>query len=72
VVYILFETGLRISELCDLMIKDMDLDNRIVDIDLELEGLYDMTLVIVPTKTSAVTMKLPIYRGCCKMLPGHS
>ena len=34
--------------------------NRIVNIDHQLQRLSDMTLVIEPTKTSAVTRKLPI------------
>ena len=32
VVYILFHTGMRISEFCGLTIKDIDLENRIVNI----------------------------------------
>ena len=33
VFYILFHTGLRISEFCGLTIKDIDLKNRIINID---------------------------------------
>lgn len=55
VVYILFHTGMRISEFCGLTIKDIDLENRIVNIDHQLQRLSDMTLVIEPTKTSAGT-----------------
>ena len=46
VVYILFHTGMRISEFCGLTIKDIDLGNRIVNIDPQLQRLSDMTLVI--------------------------
>lgn len=46
VVYILFHTGMRISEFCGLTIKDIDLGNRIVNIDHQLQWLSDMTLVI--------------------------
>ena len=53
VVYILFHTGMRISEFCGLTIKDIDLENRIVNIDHQLQRLSDMTLVSEPTKTSA-------------------
>lgn len=47
VVYILFHTGMRISEFCGLTIKDIDLGNRIVNIDHQLQWLSDMTLVFV-------------------------
>ena len=33
VVYILFHTGMRISEFCGLTLKDIDLENRTVNID---------------------------------------
>lgn len=33
VVYILFHTGMRISEFCGLPLKDVDLENRIINID---------------------------------------
>lgn len=36
VVYILFHTGMRISEFCGLMLKDIDLENRTVNIDHQL------------------------------------
>ena len=31
-IYILFHTGMRISEFCGLTLKDLDLENRIIDI----------------------------------------
>ena len=37
VVYILFHTGMRISEFCGLMLKDIDLENRIINIDYHLQ-----------------------------------
>jgi integrase len=55
VVYILFHTGMRISEFCGLTIKDIDLGNRIVNIDHQLQRYK---------KTSG-------NRGCCKMLSIH-
>lgn len=60
VVYILFHTGMRISEFCGLTIKDVDLENRIVNIEHQLQRLSDMALVIEPTKTSAGTRKIPV------------
>ena len=66
VVYILFHTGMRISDFCGLTIKDIDLGNRIVNIDHQLQRLSDMTLVIEPTKTSAGTRKLPVTEDVAK------
>ncbi len=59
-VYILFHTGMRISEFCGLTLKDIDLENRIVNIDHQLQRTSDMKYVIQSTKTSAGTRKIPI------------
>ena len=45
VVYILFHTGMRISEFCGLTLKDIDLKNRIVNIDHQLQRTSDMQYV---------------------------
>ena len=55
VVYILFHTGIRISEFCGLTIKDIDLENKILNIDHQLQRTSDMRYVIEKTKTNAGT-----------------
>ena len=60
VVYILFYTGMRISEFCGLTLKDLDMKNRIINIDHQLQRTSDMRLVIESTKTNAGTRKLPM------------
>ena len=60
VVYILFHTGMRISEFCGLTINDIDLKNRVVNIDHQIQRASDMRLIIQPTKTNAGTRRLPI------------
>lgn len=60
VVYILFHTGMRISEFCGLTLSDIDLKNRIINIDHQIQRMPDMRLVIESTKTNAGTRKLPI------------
>lgn len=60
VVYILFHTGMRISEFCGLTLRDIDLKKRIVNIDHQLQRTSDMRYVIESTKTNAGTRKLPI------------
>ena len=58
--YILFHTGMRISESCGLTIKDIDLENNIVTIDHQLLRTSKMEYIIQSTKTNAGTRKLPI------------
>ncbi len=60
VVYILFNTGMRISEFCGLTISDIDLENKVVNIERQLQRTGDMKLIIESTKTNAGTRKIPI------------
>lgn len=60
VFYILFHTGMRISEFCGLTIADIDLEHRIVNIDKQLQRTSKMEYIIQSTKTNAGTRKLPI------------
>ena len=60
VVYILFHTGMRISEFCGLTINDIDFEHHLINIDHQLQRSADMTLVIQETKTHAGTRKLPM------------
>jgi len=60
VVYILFHTGMRISEFCGLTISDIDFENHLINIDHQLQRCADMTLVIQETKTHAGTRKIPM------------
>ena len=46
VVHILFHTGMRISEFCGLTLKDVDLENRTVNIDHQLQRTSDMRYII--------------------------
>ena len=60
VVYILFHTGLRISEFCGLTIGDLDMENRVINIDHQLQRTSDMKYIIQDTKTNAGTRKIPM------------
>ena len=60
VVYILFHTGMRISEFCGLTLRDIDLQNKTVNIDHQLQRTADMRYIIVETKTDAGKRKIPI------------
>ena len=67
VVYILFQTGMRISEFCGLTLKDIDLENRTVNIDHQLQRTCDMRYIIEETKTEAGKRKIPITEDVAQM-----
>ena len=67
VVYILFHTGMRISEFCGLTLKDIDLEGRTVNIDHQLQRTCDMRYVIEETKTDAGKRKIPITEDVAMM-----
>ena len=67
VVYILFHTGMRISEFCGLTLKDINLENKTVNIDHQLQRTSSMEYVIESTKTNAGTRVLPITDEVAEM-----
>ena len=67
VVYILFHTGMRISEFCGLTLKDIDLENKTVNIERQLQRTAQREYVIEPTKTNAGTRVLPITDEVAEM-----
>lgn len=58
--FILFKTGLRISELCGLTIRDIDLQERTIDINKQLQYTGGKKAYIEQTKTTAGTRVLPM------------
>jgi len=61
-IYILFHTGLRISEFCGLTIGDIDFKEMRINVDHQLQRKRDMTYVIEPTKTSSGTRMVPMTK----------
>lgn len=59
VVFILFHTGMRISEFCGLTIKDLDMEKRIIDINKQCQRTK-MDIHIETTKTNVGTRKIPM------------
>lgn len=49
--FILFKTGLRISEFCGLTVKDIDLQERKINVNHQLQRTRGMQYVIEDTKT---------------------
>ena len=63
VFYILFHTGMRISEFCGLTLRDLDMEKRIINIDHQLQRTSAMEYVVSSTKTKAGTRKIPMTEG---------
>lgn len=51
---------MRISEFCGLTISDLDMENRIIDINHQLQRTSTMEYILESTKTNAGTSKLPM------------
>lgn len=58
--YILFHTGMRISEFCGLTVKDINMKERKINIDHQLIRWSDMQYGIESTKTNAGTRQIPM------------
>lgn len=58
--FILFKTGLRISELCGLTIRDIDLQERTINVSKQLQYTGGKKAYIEQTKTNAGTRVLPM------------
>ena len=61
-IYILFHTGLRISEFCGLTIGDIDFKEMRINVDHQLQRKRDMTYVVEPTKTTSGTRMVPVTK----------
>lgn len=58
-IYILFKTGMRISEFVGLTVKDIDLENRTINIDHQLQRTGSK-IYVDTTKTSAGKRVIPM------------
>lgn len=59
-IYILFKTGLRISEFVGLTVSDIDFDNHNLEITHQLQRTRSMQYVIESTKTKCGTRTIPM------------
>lgn len=59
-IYILFKTGLRISEFVGLTLNDIDMSNRKINIDHQLLRKKNMEYVIEKTKTTSGIRQIPM------------
>ena len=60
--YILFWSGLRASELCGLTLDNIDMDNRMITVDKQLQCI-NHTHVVLPTKTTNGVRTIPMTDG---------
>lgn len=59
-IYILFKTGLRISEFCGLTIEDINFEKHCINIDHQLQRKRNMEYIIEETKTESGTRLVPM------------
>lgn len=59
-IYILFKTGLRISEFCGLTVSDIDFENHAINIDHQLQKRARTGYYIEDTKTTCGERTLPM------------
>ena len=59
-VYILFHTGLRISEFCGVTVKDIDLERKILNVERQLIRTSEMEYRCETTKTAAGKRVIPL------------
>lgn len=59
-IYILFKTGMRISEFVGLTLSDIDMKNRKIRINHQLQRARDMRYIIEDTKTTSGTRVIPM------------
>lgn len=62
-IYILFHTGMRISEFVGLTVSDIDMKNRKINIDHQLQRKRNMEYVIEETKTVGGVRQIPMTEG---------
>ena len=65
-IYILFYTGMRISEFVGLTVKDINFEDGTINIDHQLQRTNSMKYVIEPTKTNAGTRVIPMSKDVCE------
>ncbi len=59
-IYILFNTGLRVSEFCGLTFSDIDFKNKRIRVDHQLQRTREMEYIIEDTKTKSGERFVPM------------
>lgn len=61
-IYVLFWTGLRVSELCGLTLDNIDMENHVIKVEKQLQCL-NHTHPVIPTKTINGVRIIPMTDG---------
>jgi len=61
-IYILFHTGLRISEFCGLTLQEIDFKNQKIVVEHQLQRRHDMVYEITETKTASGVREVPMTK----------
>lgn len=64
--YILFHTGLRISEFVGLTFSDIDFEAKQISVNHQLQRMRNMTYIIEDTKTTSGTRIVPMSNEVCE------
>ncbi len=70
-IFLLFHTGLRISEFVGLTLSDLDMKNKVINVDHQLQRTRDMHYVIEATKTANGVRQIPMtdeVYACCEKI----
>ena len=60
--FVLFHTGLRVSEFVGLTVRDIDFENMVLHVTHQLQRKRNMEYSIEPTKTSSGTRDIPMTK----------
>lgn len=64
--FVLFNTGLRISEFCGLTLSDIDFKEKKISVNHQLQRTRDMKYIIEDTKTTCGTRNVPMTEEVCE------
>lgn len=64
-IFVLLNTGLRISEFCALTKRDIDFNEKVLHVERQLLRTSDMKYIIEQTKTTCGTRHLPMSEDVC-------
>lgn len=65
-IYILFYTGMRISEFVGLTISDIDVEKHKINVDHQLQRKRNMEYVVEKTKTAGGVREIPMMDEVCE------
>lgn len=65
-IFVLFNTGLRISELCGLTFADINIKNKVLNVDHQLQRINNIGFHVTDTKSKSGVRKIPMTDSVCE------